>query len=68
MYLPDWTPARQVGLVCNGRSIFILSRKAGHVSQLCMDSHRVNCYPANCSIVYVVSEDRKQMPVKDTDL
>lgn len=43
---------------CTGaRSIFILSRKTGHVSQLCMDSHRVNCYPVNCPIVCVVSED-----------
>lgn len=68
VYFPDWMQARQVGLVHMGCSIFILSRKAGHVSRLRMDSHRVNCYPVNCPIVYVVSEDRKQMPVKGTDL
>ena len=47
-----------------GCSTFLLSRKAGHVSLLCMDSHRVNCYSVNCPVVYIVSGDRKQMPVK----
>jgi len=61
LYLSDWTPATQVGLVRPGRSIFILSRKAGQVSRLCMDTHRVNCYPVNCPIVSVVSEGRRQM-------
>lgn len=51
-----------------GHSAFILSRKAEHVSQLCLDSHRVNCYPVNCPNVSIVSEDRKQIPVKGTDL
>lgn len=49
-------------------STFRLSRKAGHVSLLCMDSHRVNCYSVNCPVVYIVSGDRKQMPVKGTAL
>ena len=38
VYFPDWLQARQVGLVHMGCSIFILSRKAGHVSRLRMDS------------------------------
>ena len=53
-----------MGLVRISCSTFLLSRKAGHVSLLCMDSHRVNCCPINCPVVYVVSGDRKQIPVR----
>lgn len=49
-------------------STFLLSRQAGHVSLLRMDSHRVNCYPVNCPVVFIVSGDRIQIPMKGTAL